>query len=97
MKKFKNWFFQPQIFLIFSLIIGIMLVFLTPIGAGFDEDTHIARIWEISRLKFIPNSLLGQGPEFPQVFYKFLIVKMKLSAQLVLISIKQYRFENRLG
>jgi len=71
MKKSSNWIFQPQnIFLIFSLLVGIALVFITPLGAGFDEDTHIARIWEISRFKFIPNQLLGQGPNFPQVFYK---------------------------
>ncbi len=71
MKKSSDWIFQPQnIFLIFSLLIGIIMVFITPIGAGFDEDTHIARIWEISQFKFIPNQLLGQGPNFPQVFYE---------------------------
>ena len=71
MKKCKIWIFQPEnAFLTFGLIIGILLVFLTPLGAGFDEDTHIARIWEMSQFEFIPNRLLGQGPYFPQVFYK---------------------------
>ena len=60
MKKCKIWIFQPEnAFLTFGLIIGILLVFLTPLGAGFDEDTHIARIWEMSQFEFIPNRLLG--------------------------------------
>jgi uncharacterized membrane protein len=62
---------QPQkIFLLFSLIIGTILIIITPIGAGFDEDTHVARIWEMSNFKFTPNSLLEKGPYFPQIFYE---------------------------
>ncbi len=55
-------------FLIFSFIVGCILILLTPIGAGFDEDTHVARIWEMSSVKIIPNSLYNSGPNFPSIF-----------------------------
>jgi len=55
-------------FLIFSFIVGCILILLTPIGAGFDEDTHVARIWEMSSMKIIPNSLYNSGPNFPSIF-----------------------------
>jgi len=59
-----------KFFLISSLIVGLLLCFLIPIGAGYDEDTHVARIWEISGGNFIPNSLYNSGPNFPSVFYE---------------------------
>ena len=59
-----------KFFLISGLIVGILLCFLVPIGAGYDEDTHVARIWEMSHGNFIPNSYLYTGPNFPSVFYE---------------------------
>lgn len=62
---------RPEKFFLFSgLIAGLLLCFLIPIGAGYDEDTHVARIWEISHGNLIPNSLLYTGPNFPSVFYE---------------------------
>jgi uncharacterized membrane protein len=31
------------------LVFGAFLIFVTPIGAGQDEETHLARIWEMSK------------------------------------------------
>ncbi|MCE1254536.1 MAG: DUF2142 domain-containing protein [Anaerolineae bacterium] len=41
-----------------------------PIGAGFDEDTHLGRIWEMSKGVMIPNQYLSQGPYYPYAFYQ---------------------------
>ena len=66
MKKIK-----PELFFsILILVVGIFLVFVTPIGAGFDEDTHLGRIWEMSKGVIIPNQYLSQGPYYPYAFYQ---------------------------
>ncbi len=62
---------KPEIFFVFILLFfGILHLINTPLGAGFDEDTHIARIWEMSKGVLLPNQYLSQGPYFPQVFYQ---------------------------
>lgn len=61
---------KPEIFFVIVLLFfGILLVFITPIGAGADEDTHIGRIWEMSKGVLIPNQYLSTGPYYPFVFY----------------------------
>lgn len=66
MKKIK-----PELFFsILILIVGTLLILITPIGAGFDEDTHIGRIWEMSKGVLIPNQLLGKGANYPYTFYQ---------------------------
>jgi uncharacterized membrane protein len=64
-----NRFKQENIFLCIIILFGILHILNTPFGAGFDEDTHIARIWEISKGALLPNAYLSQGPFFPQIFY----------------------------
>jgi len=60
---------QPEwIFLVLALLSGCCLCFLIPTQSGFDEITHLARIWEISGGYFIPNQKLSQGPYLPQAF-----------------------------
>ena len=67
--KFKK--LTPEMFfLLSSTIVGLLLCLITPIGAGYDEDTHEARIWEISKGEFIPNRFLSTGPNFPSIFYE---------------------------
>ncbi len=60
---------KPEtVFLILALFFGIGMVFLIPVGAGFDETTHLARAWELSGGTFIPNQSLAQGPNLPFAF-----------------------------
>ncbi len=60
---------KPELlFLAIALLFGVGLCFLIPVGAGFDESTHLARIWEISGGTIIPNQKLSQGPFFPNAF-----------------------------
>lgn len=39
--------------------IGLLAILIVPIGAGHDEESAIARVWEMSALEFIPNEKLG--------------------------------------
>jgi len=56
-------------FLLVILLAGLLAVIVTPFGAGFDEETHLARIWEMSAGVLLPNSLLGEGEHYPRAFY----------------------------
>ncbi len=51
------------------LLAGLLAVIVTPFGAGFDEETHLARIWEMSAGVPLPNALLGEGEHYPRAFY----------------------------
>jgi uncharacterized membrane protein len=57
-----------KFFPIIILVIGVLMVFLTPFNAGFDEDAHLARAWEMSSGELMPNRLLGSSPYYPGVF-----------------------------
>jgi uncharacterized membrane protein len=67
---FSSTFFKrPEtIFLLIASLIGIVLCFLIPPGAGFDEITHLARVWETSGGYMIPNQKLGKTPYLPMAF-----------------------------
>jgi len=55
----------PEAFLLVVLgAIGLVAVFVIPLGAGHDEETHMERVWEMSAFHFLPNERLGT-PEFP--------------------------------
>ena len=61
----------PEIYLVVVLLMfGLSTCFLLPIGAGYDEETHLMRVWEISGLTFIPNDQLGRGMSFPAVYWE---------------------------
>jgi uncharacterized membrane protein len=63
--------FNPQnVFPLIIFVFGLLLIFITPIGAGFDEDTHLARIWEMSKGVLVPNEYLSSGPNYPYAFYQ---------------------------
>jgi uncharacterized membrane protein len=68
-KLFKGKFSAPEIFLIATLLVlGVIVCFMLPVGGGFDEETHLARIWEMSALIFLPNEGLGREMPLPTIF-----------------------------
>src|SRR5688572_12847468 len=61
-----------EIFLILtSLIFGIPMILLIPPGAGYDEEDHQVRVWELSALSIIPGQLSPQELRYPTVFRDF--------------------------
>src|SRR3989304_4497694 len=68
-KLFKGRLSAPEVFLIVTLLVlGIIVCFMLPIGGGFDEETHLARIWEMSAFVFVPNQGLGREMPLPTIF-----------------------------
>ena len=50
------------------LVFGIPMVLLIPPGAGYDEEDHLVRVWEISAFSFIPGQLSAQEMKYPTMF-----------------------------
>ena len=72
---------RPELFVLAVMIpIGMLVVFLVPIGAGTDEETHIARVWEMSALEFIPNERLGD----PSTPYPMLLREVSYRRQVLI-------------
>jgi len=59
---------------------GLVLGWLIPIGAGADEESQIARVWEMSTLEFIPNERLG-SPSYP---YPMLLREVSYRRQVLI-------------
>src|SRR4030065_1580681 len=60
----------PEVFVLVVLIVfGSFLSFKIPLGAGFDEETHLLRVWEMSAFKWIPNSRLSTDMHFPAFYW----------------------------
>ncbi|PKN96685.1 MAG: hypothetical protein CVU43_19445 [Chloroflexi bacterium HGW-Chloroflexi-5] len=61
---------HPELFFtLLILLIGIALILITPVGANYDEDTYMARIWEMGLGHIIPNSYLGDEGSIPGGIY----------------------------
>lgn len=60
---------RVEIFLLASLLIfGIPMILLIPPGAGYDEEDHLVRVWELSAFSFIPGQLSAQEMKYPTMF-----------------------------
>src|ERR1043165_4041485 len=53
------------------LIFGLVMILLIPPGAGYDEEDHLVRVWELSAFSFIPGQLSPQEMKYPTVFRDF--------------------------
>jgi len=52
----KRQILQPANFmLIIGLVFGIAISVLAPFGTGFDEEAHMARVYDLSGLNLLPN------------------------------------------
>jgi len=63
---------KVEIFLILTLLIfGIPMILWIPPGAGYDEEDHLVRVWEMSALSFIPGQIPAQEMKYPKIFRDF--------------------------
>ena len=70
MSFFKK-FSRPEIFVILVLLIlGVVSSLTVPLSAGYDEETHFIRAWEMAHYYFIPNEQLGSTLPFPAVYWE---------------------------
>ena len=54
--------------LLTMLIFGLVMIILVPPGAGYDEEDHLVRVWELSAFSFIPGQLSPQEMRYPTLF-----------------------------
>lgn len=60
-----------EIYLVLAILIfGLAACFLLPVSGGYDEETHLFRVWEMSSLIFIPNEALSGELPFPAVYWE---------------------------
>jgi uncharacterized membrane protein len=52
------------------LVLGSIFVFAIPLSAGYDEETHFVRAWEMAHLYFIPNEQVGAKLPFPALYWE---------------------------
>jgi len=71
----------PEKLLLATLLpLGLVAVFVVPLGAGHDEESQMARVWEMSAWHFLPNEKLGT-PEFP---YPMLLREVSYRRQVLI-------------
>jgi uncharacterized membrane protein len=58
-------------FVLLLLAFGAPMVIFIPPGAGYDEEDHLVRVWELSALSFIPGQLSPQEMRYPTLFRDF--------------------------
>jgi len=60
----------PEKFVISVLVaFGVIACLATPLSAGYDEETHFIRAWEMAHLYFVPNEQLGARLPFPALYW----------------------------
>ena len=59
--------------LLFTILLtfGIPMLLLIPPGAGYDEEDHLVRVWEMSAFSFIPGQIPAQEMKYPKIFRDF--------------------------
>ncbi|MBT3321049.1 MAG: DUF2142 domain-containing protein [Anaerolineae bacterium] len=55
--------------LIASSFFGILALIYLPISAGYDEETHLVRAWQMSTLDMLPNKVDEAEIPFPQIYW----------------------------
>ncbi len=54
--------------LLMVLIFGSAMIILIPPGAGYDEEDHLVRVWELSTFSLIPGQLSPREMKYPTMF-----------------------------
>jgi uncharacterized membrane protein len=57
--------------LLVLLIFGTPMIVLIPPGAGYDEEDHLVRVWELSAFSFIPGQMSPRDMQYPTLFRDF--------------------------
>lgn len=64
-------FHAAEFYLIVTLLVfGVGACFLLPVSGGYDEETHLMRVWQMSSYEFIPNESSNGKQPFPAVYWE---------------------------
>lgn len=68
-KKIRTLVLKPEIvLLIIGILAGIPLSIFVPYGAGFDEESHVVRVFDMARGNLVPNRANDKGIAFLEFF-----------------------------
>ena len=67
--KGKTFYTPANLLLVFGLLFGIAFCIFIPYGAGFDEEQHLVRIFDIADFHFLPNRSAANGTASYSDFY----------------------------
>ncbi|MCX6072518.1 MAG: DUF2142 domain-containing protein, partial [Chloroflexi bacterium] len=74
--RLSEWRLQPprfnpsELFLLAVLLIfGTIFALAIPLGAGWDEETHLIRVWDLAHLHFIPNEVSRHELPYPAIYW----------------------------
>jgi len=63
-----QFFSSAEIYLLAVLLVfGASVCLLLPVSAGYDEETHLMRVWQMSDFAFLPNE---EKTPFPAVYWE---------------------------
>ncbi len=63
-------FHPAELFLLVTLaVFGTAFSLATPLGAGWDEETHMVRVWDLAHLHLIPNEVPRNQLPYPAIFW----------------------------
>lgn len=90
-------------FILLLLLFGIPMIVLIPPGAGYDEEDHLVRVWEMSAFSFIPGQMSAQEMKYPTLFRDFAyrqqgstgILRSEFWQRYARASLDQYGFVRR--
>lgn len=69
-KKLSIYFESAEIFVIvILLVLGSVACLFVPLSAGYDEETHLIRVWQMSDFSFLPNQADAKIP-FPAIYWE---------------------------
>ncbi len=67
---FSKKFSSVEIFLLINLsLFGVLALIYLPVGAGYDEETHFVRAWQMSALDMLPNKVDEAQIPFPKIYW----------------------------
>jgi hypothetical protein len=59
-----------ELFLLATLaVFGTAFSLAIPLGAGWDEETHMVRVWDLAHLRLIPNEVPRNQLPYPAIFW----------------------------
>jgi hypothetical protein len=59
-----------EVFTVAALLtFGTLFALMIPLGAGWDEETHQIRVWELAHLRFIPNEVSRNELPYPAIYW----------------------------
>jgi uncharacterized membrane protein len=72
MRRLALWLHPhpAEVLLVAALVVfGTAFALLIPLGAGWDEETHLVRVWDLAHLRLLPNEATRHELPYPAIYW----------------------------